>query len=198
MSSSEWGGFAQCPGSCRTMVGRQGHAVWCLHLEREQRHHKMPPKQGLVRGCGGGMGAHRPCSSSRKLNENKKNTLSPTQSPKCRYALVQGLRRMAHQPFSPRQDTTGFLGSIAEAKWQLPLPSLPRRGDGNGHHLSRPRQGKPPMPRNKKHNQTNGKKNPKNKATNKKPKTLSSPANLTLLKEKDQRPAKSQPGTPDL
>lgn len=119
--------------------------------------------KGLVRGCGGGMGAHRPCSSSRKLNENKKDTPSPTQSPKCRYVLVQGLRGMAHQPFSPRQDTTGFLGPIAEAKWQLPLPSLPRIGDGNGHHLSRPCQGKPPMPRNKKHNQTNGKKKPKTK-----------------------------------
>lgn len=51
---------------------------------KESKGTKMPPKwclctgKGLVRGCGvGGMGAHRPCSSSRKLNEEKKRTPPP-------------------------------------------------------------------------------------------------------------------------
>lgn len=126
------------PWCLQSLGGSAGPSVWCLHLEGKQRHHKMPQNgclcmgKGLVRGCGGGMGAHRPCSSSRKLNENRKDTPSLTQRPKCRYALVQGLRGMAPQPFRPTQDTTGFFGPIAEAKHSSTSPACPGEEMGMG------------------------------------------------------------------
>lgn len=85
-SSSERGGFAQRPGARGAVVGQRGRAVRRL-VPAPSGRAKAPkwPQNGClcmgkgpVRGCGGGMGAHRPCSSSRKLNEKKRTPTPPT------------------------------------------------------------------------------------------------------------------------
>lgn len=146
------------PGSPRAVLGLGAGAST---LRGQQRHRNVPRagclRPGLARGCGGG-GAHRPCSSSRKLNERKKKGIPLPRAPKhlgeCKSASPE-----ASGMTQPRQGTTG--GVFGRAKRPLLLPSLPRHQRERGWEwaaLSPPGQGKAPTPRNKQHNQTNEKK----------------------------------------
>lgn len=42
MSSSEWGGFAQCRGACRASVGQQGHQFGACTLKEIKGTTKCP------------------------------------------------------------------------------------------------------------------------------------------------------------
>lgn len=93
ISSSEPGGLCAAPWCSQSHGGSVGPCGWEAGAGtlRESKGTKMPPKwclctgKGLVRDHGvRGMDAHRPCSSSRKLNkENKRTPPHLPQSPKC-------------------------------------------------------------------------------------------------------------------
>lgn len=165
-SSSEQGGFAGCPAARRSGEPHALKASACTL--RESKGTKMPPNGCLcvekARGGGNGTGAHRLCSSSRKLNEKKQK---PPSHPRAHFAkrknaLVQGLGETARRLLGPRQGTTGFFGPAAEAKRQHPPPTYPGNGVGMGIVCLPLTQGSPQSPKTKNTTeQTNKNKNKK-------------------------------------
>lgn len=133
-------------------MGQRGHAVQRLvpapsgrakALKRPQNMCLCTGK-GLMRRCSGGTGAHRPCSSSRKLNEEKKGGHPPlprAPNAKCVLHIANTDSSEAPEgrlaiPSAPTQDTTGFFSPAAKAKRQpllpTPHPSLPRHQQERG------------------------------------------------------------------
>lgn len=111
-----------------------GSGAGASTLRGQQRHRNVPNAgclcPGLAGGCGGG-GAHRPCSSSRKLNERKGHP--PPQSLKTTWKMQICLSRGLGDGSAPgKTPQERFFGKENDPSSSPACPGTSGRGAGNG------------------------------------------------------------------